>query len=155
VRVADRPVSETGAGNRTEHAALVEIDRVKPPEVGGVVQAGAADRASVPQRGLERLQLRLLRFVVAKRLRVLDDVVGDAAEIPVLQLVGAEVPQRNPRALLQDDARQPAPSELTRDDTASRARTNHDEVDGLGLLEGLAGHLLCTGSTTNPGYSRS
>ena len=39
IGVGDRPVSEAGAGNRAEHAALDEVNLVKAPEVGGVVQA--------------------------------------------------------------------------------------------------------------------
>ena len=60
IGVGDRPVSEAGAGNRAEHAALDEVDLVEAPVVGRVVQACATDRASVPESRLELLQLRLL-----------------------------------------------------------------------------------------------
>ena len=56
-----------------------EIDLVKTPEVRRVVEAGAADGASVPESRLELLQLRPLVRAVPKCLWILHSIVGDAA----------------------------------------------------------------------------
>src|SRR5262249_40612236 len=110
-----------------------------------------ADAAPVPQRRLELLELGLLRFVVSKRLRIPDGVVRDAAEVPILQLVVPEAPQRKPGALLHHHDGEAASRELAGDDPAGRAGTDDDEVDGVGVLEGLRRHFRGAASTTKPG----
>jgi hypothetical protein len=151
VGVGDRPVGEAGAGNRAKDAALVEIDLVKAPEVGRVVQAPATDRAAIPERRLEFLKRGLLRRIVAKRLRVLDRVVGDAAEIPVLQLVVPEAAQRQSRTLFEHHDGEPALRQFPRDDSTRRAGADDDEVNGVRVSIRLRIHLLFDRSMTKPG----
>ena len=58
--------------------------------------------------GLNFCSSAFFSAVVAKRLRILDRIVGDAAEVPVLQLVVLERPRLEPRSLFEHDDRSPA-----------------------------------------------
>src|SRR5262245_42116189 len=109
ISVGDRPVSEAGAWNGAEHAALDEIDLVKAPEIPRIVQAPTTDRAAVPEGRLERLECRFLRRVIAKRLRIPDGIVGDTAEVPILELIVPDLRRQDPRPLLQHYHRESCP----------------------------------------------
>src|SRR5690606_23366229 len=132
--VGDRPVGEVGARNRTEHAALVEIDLAKAPEIGGEVHAAAADALGVHRgrRAAARGHLGDLALVVAERLLV---HLRATAEQLALQhdgdLVVGEIARLAERTLLEQHDVEAGAGELARENSARGASAHDDEVDGL------------------------
>ena len=151
IGVRDRPVIEASAGNGAEHAALDEIDLVKAPVVRRVVEARPAHCPSVPEGWLEFLELSLLRGSITKCLRVPDRIVGDAAQVPVLELIVLDGPGKYAWPLFQQHHRESRPRQLARNDSASRAGTDDDEVDGFRVPIPGCAHCAFAGATPNPG----
>ena len=152
IGVGDRPVGEAGAGDRAEHAALDEVDLVKAPEVRRVVQARAADAASVPEGRLELLQLGFLRPASSRN--VCGFLTASLVMPPRYQSFSSsclKVAQREPRSLLQQHDRESCLRQLPRNHAARRAGADDDEVDGLGVPIRLRAHFAFTGSMTKPG----
>ena len=91
LRVRDGPVRKAGAGDLTQHAALVEVDLVKAPEVRGEVVTAAANDARVHQRRIVDDAGRLLVGSGSEGLRGADGVVHQPVGEPVVELSVLEV----------------------------------------------------------------
>ncbi len=100
--IADRPIGECRSRDAADHAALVEVDFVKAPEIGGVMSAAAAHQSRIGRR--EKSAQRLLRGFgrqLAECLRGVLRAVGDAVEKKVLQFIVFEIGGRQARPLFE------------------------------------------------------
>ncbi len=129
--IADGPIGEAGAGNRSEHRAFFEITFVEAPEIGGEMRAAAADDARVDERVAHSRALRSLVRIIAESLRARERTVGDAAQIAVFEFIVLEIAGPEPRSLFEHDDTEAGLRQLARHDPAGSPRPNDDEVYGL------------------------
>ena len=124
---------------------------MEAPVVGRVVNARAADRSRVPQGRSDGRLLGFLCRIVAKGLRVLHRVVGDAGHVPILEFIVLEIGRRQSRALLEQHDREAGLRQLASDHAARGARADDGEIDLLRSAIGAAAHAGFTASMAKPG----
>ena len=131
-------------------AALDEIDLVKAPVVRGEMHAAAADRARIPESGLNRAPARLLLRILAEGLRV----AGSASLVmpPRNQYLSSSCSKSwraKPRPLLEQHDREAGLRQLARHDAAGGAGADDREIDRFAGAEAPRAHACfrcpCTG----------
>ncbi len=129
VGVGDRPVDKCGAGDRADFAALLEIDFVEAPEIGGEMVAGAADGAAIDQSAL-RPGFVLGRFAESGGLQfwfVGEQIFGENLDFVVHEIFFGEV-----RTLLEHHHAETVGGKFLGENAAGGAGTNDDEIDCVG-----------------------
>ena len=141
VRVGDRPIHQSCAGNRADLAALDKIDFVKSPEIRREVHAGPADASPVNQRAL-RLCFFVRRLAEGVRLKL--RMIGELVQCQNFDFVVVKIGFRQVRALLQHNDAKPVRRKFLSDDPAGCTGADDDKVHFVGsFVFGLVnGHFL-------------
>ena len=144
VGVRDRPIGEAGAYNRTDLAALDEIDFMEAPEIRGEVDAGATDASAVYQRAL-RLGFVIRRLAECGWLKLW--MVGELVLTEDFNFVVREIRFGQVGALLQNDNAETVGGKFLGEDSAGRAGADNDEIHFVGsLVFGLVDHHFLSAS---------
>jgi hypothetical protein len=84
------------------------------------------------------------RGIISEGLGTDRGIVGDAAQVAVLEFIMLEVARAKPRPLFEHHDAEPRPRQLPRHDASRRAGSDHDEIDSLARLEFASRHECCS-----------
>src|SRR6266481_8393135 len=133
VGIGNRPIGKGGAGNIADLAVFLEIDFVETPEVGGEVDAAAADATAI-ENGLLFPGGFLGRLAESDGMDV--DLVGEQALDEDFSFVVREIFFAEIFALFEDNHAETVGGEFFRKDASGRAGADDDKIHFVGWLVG-------------------